>query len=713
MLDGDSAINTIEVCGHMPDDTLASAYIKAGDQYTINGDITLSANANYCYSGDAISFSAAGANTVDVILDTHPNITLTITSILVTGTGIDPFQAYWSHPFNFVNNGPQGWIGLDGVSYDGANHDWESVDTGLGYWRNHISRDFVLDGDSAINTIEVCGYMADDTLATAYIGAGDQYANNGDIALPPNEDFCYPGNPLSFSGAGTNIVDVTLDTHPNIILTITSVIVTGTGIDPFPPRWSHPFDFVANQDPLGWVGLDGITFNANDDWESVDTGLGYWRNHISHQFQLDADSTINTIEVCGHMSDDTLATAYIGAGDQYTNFGNIALPPNADFCYAGNAISFSGTDAATIGVILDTHPNVVLTITSVTVSGIGNDPFNLICQQGDANGARKLLVPCQVETPTATPTLVPTTEPFAVYHVKCNLSIPAKARSFPSLDGQTIRTFPQGTTLFVFESHLDRDGNEWRRVTGYDEFDSRTLWIREDVLDNGDASPSATGCNTLTPAVPYTPIPPTAITPYPTSTISTGLVPVSPGCKTGNDCPLQTGSPSNQDIVAFVLACESGNNSSDANDIAYVIRNRSKSATYAGIIVNVVKESGQWQCYMEGAAPSANLSNLSNINSDIVTIANDLLNYQPLPAPSVPGIDKYGLYTYGAGPYTTADRDQTTDSTIIANLTIDHNGPCHLSEGRLTSIYIYRRHFGDSLYTTVFFSDDPGCHYNP
>ncbi|MEP7284740.1 MAG: hypothetical protein ABI947_03095 [Chloroflexota bacterium] len=40
------------------------------------------------------------------------------------------------------------------------------------------------------------------------------------------------------------------------------------------------------------------------------------------------------------------------------------------------AITLSGTDTNTVDVILDTHPNIVLTITDVIVSGIGDDPFN-------------------------------------------------------------------------------------------------------------------------------------------------------------------------------------------------------------------------------------------------------------------------------------------------------------------------------------------------
>lgn len=315
-------------------------------------------------------------------------------------------------------------------------------------------------------------------------------------------------------------------------------------------------------------------------------------------------------------------------------------------------------------------------------------------------------------TMTLTPSPTPTDEPFEIWHVACGVEF-AKARNYPSFDGQEIRTYPTGTILYGFEHRLGNDGAEWLRITGYEAYNGRdTLWIR---VTDGE------GITRIKPGTPVdcsqaTPVPPVAITPLPTATRTFELT--SPSCLLDvngipvNDCPLTTGTPTAIDTVAFVLACEAGYDGSseslnDALNIAYSIRNRMTSGIFRGTALEVVQESIQWQCYFQGAPKGLNLASLNAINPIIVGYATALVNNRPLLGdPTDMAIRWYGLYTYGVGPYNVPDREERTKETIIANL----DGVCDLDVDHLMPIYVNRSPFGPRVYTTAFFSDHPKCH---
>lgn len=145
--------------------------------------------------------------------------------------------------------------------------------------------------------------------------------------------------------------------------------------------------------------------------------------------------------------------------------------------------------------------------------------------------------------------------------------------------------------------------------------------------------------------------------------------------------------------MAFVLACEGGNNRSseaqlDALAIAYVIRNRMTSGLYRGTADEVVQEQGQFQCWAEGARPGNNLANINNIDPVIRDYASRLVNNDPLPDPFNNGIRFYGLYTFGLYSEDT-NRDAFPPATVIDLLSSDDgSGYCSLSELLLSGIYI-------------------------
>ncbi len=312
-----------------------------------------------------------------------------------------------------------------------------------------------------------------------------------------------------------------------------------------------------------------------------------------------------------------------------------------------------------------------------------------------ALSADQLPPPVVCAVPTATPTTTP--EPFAVYHVKCGLTPDARARTFPTLHGQVVRTFPPGTTLFVFETRLNANEDSGSRITGYGEYNGLTLWTASSNLDVGVFQSCAQN----------TPIPATAITPFPTPTRTFPIV--APGCAAGRLCPHTSPNAAAADILAFVLACEAGNDTEDAAALAHLIRNRANSGTYADDVYNVIRQSGQRQCYMEGAPASTNLVTFSNIPDPIKAVAGQLLNNQPLPAAFAQPIQQLGLFTYGAGPYPLAPIPTPSTDTVIYNLSRLYGGPCDLSPEQLTNIYLAHTPLGIRAYTTIYFADDHKC----
>jgi hypothetical protein len=301
---------------------------------------------------------------------------------------------------------------------------------------------------------------------------------------------------------------------------------------------------------------------------------------------------------------------------------------------------------------------------------------------------------------TASPTF--TEEPYLAYYVTCALPF-VNARNFPSFDGQFIRSFPAGTILRSYEVRPDSEGINWHRVSRYEEFDDNSLWIREtDGVNTLLLAGFPSGC------VEVTPIPYTSITPAPTAT---SAIPTAvPGCGTGNDCPHISTTISDVDLVAFILACEAGNSltaqeRADALGIAYVIRNRMRSGLYRGSAVDVISQSGQWQCYSEGARPGNNLATPATIDAVIRGYAEALVNGTPLPEPSEAGVRWYGLYTFGLFS-NDSGRDSFSDERIIDELSLY----CTLPVDNLAGIFIALAEFGPArFYATAFFSDEHQC----
>jgi hypothetical protein len=338
------------------------------------------------------------------------------------------------------------------------------------------------------------------------------------------------------------------------------------------------------------------------------------------------------------------------------------------------------------------------------------------------NSPQALAPLCQVAspTPTLTPTPSPTptgtAEPFEVWHVSCNVNGGvARARNFPSFGGQFIRMYPAGTTLFVFESRVGADGTTWKRVTGYEQASysgySHTLWIAQNyqgiILEQGQAS----ACSQLTP------VSNNSITPQPTATQVYISVPVCADLQPGYNCPI-TSSSTDVEVVTFVLACESGNDILEAIDIAFAIRNRMKSGLFTGTARQVVSagslQSGvytyQFQPYGQGCpAPISPLTSIGSLAELLVTQANNLPNnnlpgFSPGIGSTLAGMRWYSLYFVGIAinPATTT----MTPSTVI-NLMIQQIPSCSPQQ----PAYIGYSPFGANLpsYTTVHFSDDPGC----
>jgi hypothetical protein len=263
--------------------------------------------------------------------------------------------------------------------------------------------------------------------------------------------------------------------------------------------------------------------------------------------------------------------------------------------------------------------------------------------------------------------------------------------------------------LYVFELRPDRDSVEWARITNYETYEGReTLWIR--TADSAGTAlivqGTPTSCNQATP------IPATAITPYPTATDTFASYPINlPGCDTanGNDCPLATPvSHSDEDIVAFVLACESGNNPNELPDVrnnAYVIRNRMNSGLYRGSAVDVVSQQGQYQCYSEGARPGNDLLSLDSIDSDIRDVAWRLVNNIALEEPTDLRIRWYGLYTLGIA--SSADNRNNFGQSEIVSIVTTQLPQCTVPE---PGVYVSFSPFdvaNDDFFTTVVFSDSP------
>jgi len=291
-------------------------------------------------------------------------------------------------------------------------------------------------------------------------------------------------------------------------------------------------------------------------------------------------------------------------------------------------------------------------------------------------------LPTYTPTPTSTPTQTPTPAASSSVHVSCNTW--ANVRTHPSFYGGVVTQYPPGTTLGNYEERFDSRGDRWVRIEPLGP-DGSSLWVKRSNLVEG---PNTAGC----PSGP-TPTPPPIVDQPPREWAL-----AAPGCRTGEAPRCIAPSASDEDVIAFVLACEAGNDPRQATDIAHVIRSRIRAAHFPNTAIDVVKQSGAFECYGTGATAISPIPTPDRFRD----LARALINNDPLPSsPSDPAIH-YALFTYGYGPYPRPE--DATSEVVLGNL-------CPLTSAltcnQLGGIYISHTQ-GDSDFLTVFFSDEPG-----
>jgi hypothetical protein len=323
-------------------------------------------------------------------------------------------------------------------------------------------------------------------------------------------------------------------------------------------------------------------------------------------------------------------------------------------------------------------------------------------------------VPIATSTPTAMPEPV-----LGIWYVVCTIpggQSGVNARNFPTPGGQLTLQYTPGTQLFEYERRRDNQGREWIRVTGYEAYQGQTLWI---AIAGG-------GAVNLTQNAPQggcgTNIAPTNLPVQPTATITFGSATIN--CLTGHYCPhtaLYSESPNTPDhtILGFVLACEADNNFQDAVNIAWVFRNRTMSGQFRGSIWDVMRQSGQWDCFINGARPTTTLvsTNGGVVNNNILQLASYMITdkWHLIPSPSDLRIRWYSLFTYGTGPHNNQVGNDTvsiSDLLISTSNNIIASGQCAYPSNVLLDIFVARSSFGNNpprLFTTMFFTDSPVC----
>lgn len=180
--------------------------------------------------------------------------------------------------------------------------------------------------------------------------------------------------------------------------------------------------------------------------------------------------------------------------------------------------------------------------------------------------------------------------------------------------------------------------------------------------------------------------------------------PPPPGCTSDDQARCIPENASDEDVVAFVVACEGVNHEEQAIGIAHVIRNRVNSAHFPGTAADVVRQSG-FQCYSEGARSDSPTPNSDSEN--IRELASALVAGDPLPPPlgDDPRVAYEALYFYGFGPYGEND-ERPIDEQLLQQLC---NAGVSSDCNQLRQTYLTHTDIGeDAPFLTVFFSDDPG-----
>jgi hypothetical protein len=265
----------------------------------------------------------------------------------------------------------------------------------------------------------------------------------------------------------------------------------------------------------------------------------------------------------------------------------------------------------------------------------------------------------------------------------------------------------------------DKSATPFIRITGFEAYPTEnTLSIRT-VDDSGNSlillgTPNPVNCAAITPNP--------NVTAQPTATPNRTTVPVAPSCGTNeqnqpNECPLVNNpNLTDEDIVAFTLACEAGLDFEDSVNIAYVIRNRMKSGLYRGTARYTVSLIDQFDCYLVGARKGTGLDTLADIPQNFRVLARMLINLLPIPyqPATQQDIRWYGLYTIGVGS-TAINRDQFTDQQMIDLASFQRGCTNGLFSPR---IFVGYEKFApvppnqDPVlfdFTTVIFSDALGC----
>jgi hypothetical protein len=312
-------------------------------------------------------------------------------------------------------------------------------------------------------------------------------------------------------------------------------------------------------------------------------------------------------------------------------------------------------------------------------------------------------------------------EVLAKWYVDCGQTTGVNARSFPSLDGQVIIRVAAGTSLNGYEVRNDvqapipgtppdiLEPGQWVRVSNYGQYQGYTLWMRINTtfrstgvttinLTTSTPNPASCAVATLIPPVVFT-LSPTPTAQFPSS---------APGCVPGSYCPHVTPGASTVDQVAFVIACEADinavNNYEAAVNVAHTILNRMKSGTYSGAVpIDIVSQSGQFQCWAEGARDVSNLGVQEVVPPFIKTMAANMQT-NPTAVPTAIGvsIQRLSLYFIGDGAFAA----NATTPTILPFII-----PCStLPAVQVTKVYLGSDQLNPTnAYINSYFSANAQC----
>ena len=302
---------------------------------------------------------------------------------------------------------------------------------------------------------------------------------------------------------------------------------------------------------------------------------------------------------------------------------------------------------------------------------------------------------------------LPTPTPGATVHVPCGGG-PVNARSHPSFYGSVVGSYAPGTVFTVCEERADSPTGlapaNWVRVAaGSNGCADSQVWIRRtdgarQLLQDGLPQ----GCAAQQPTL----VPPSPVQPGTYNYIN-------PGCTRGGTCV--TGTESAEYQVGFILACEAAAGGyADFEqmrqamvDIAYVIRARMRAGGFPDTALDVIRQSGAFQCYAEGSS-----ANLAIPHGQSSRIAEALVYGEPLPPPTFPQIE-FALFFFGLPWQGQANRPANSipRQDVLRYFTnADGQTPqpiVNAPYSTLDGIYLGHGPMNANRFGTFFFSDDP------